>query len=107
MEEAVVRRRDLLAKHNSTVQPFLVCIGTLDNITEAYCVINDIKYQVQTPLKALEITFKLFHSMDAKYPVESFHVWLFIQQYVFNLYTPHDVNSPAVTSLISDLQKHY
>lgn len=42
------------------------------------------------PLKALDVCFKLFFVLRADFPVESRHIWLFIQRCVYSHEAPDD-----------------
>ncbi|KAL5239025.1 hypothetical protein ACI65C_006435 [Semiaphis heraclei] len=57
-----------------TVQPYVVIVGNLEEINSTisyYTVINDIHYKLETPIKALDICFKSFHSFNLEYPQEA------------------------------------
>ena len=49
---------------------------------------KDIWYTVESPLKAIDITFKCMHALDAQYPPEANHMWQFLQQVIYEL--PHN-----------------
>ncbi|RVE41093.1 hypothetical protein evm_014258 [Chilo suppressalis] len=42
-----------------------------DNITECFLIINDTMYNIDSPLKAFDIFFKLFHALNCCYPKQT------------------------------------
>lgn len=105
LEERIEERRNHLLKEKQTLQPFFVCVGTLQNVDAYYIVIDDTKYKVDTPLKALDVTYKAFHAFNIKYPTESAHVWTFIQKIAYDMTTSFDNVCTATHSLISDIKR--
>lgn len=84
-----------------TAQPIPITVG-LDDIT-AYVSINEILYKVETPLKAVDLCFKVFHAINANYPYEVEACWMFIQKFFFDIKTKFDKNYTSVNALISDI----
>ncbi|CAI6372305.1 unnamed protein product [Macrosiphum euphorbiae] len=90
-----------------TVQPYVAIVGNLEEINNTisyYTVINDIYYKLETPIKALDICFKSFHSFNLEYPQEAEQVWWFIQDYFFKINNNLKKKIISVQSLIKDLQ---
>ncbi|CAH0562823.1 unnamed protein product [Brassicogethes aeneus] len=104
LNEKIEERKTRLHSLGLTVQPFIVCIGE-QTITSSFVVIDDIKYKLETPIKALDVAFKVFHTVNAEYPAECQHVWLLIQRLVYNINTAYDKPSSATTALITDLNE--
>lgn len=87
-----------------TFQPTPIIVGEdLDNITASYVRVNDTLYMVESPLKAIEVTFKAIHALNALYPPEAEQVWLVIQQALFNLKTYYDKQFVSVNLLLPHL----
>lgn len=75
------------------VQPYIVIVGlifeeafTSSERIQNIVIINNIKYKLETPLKALDTCFKAFFTLNYKYPPESEQVWAFIQKFFFQNY---------------------
>lgn len=49
------------------------------------------KFALETPTKAVNTCFKLYHALNAQYQQEVDIVWTFIQQYVYELKTLQDM----------------
>lgn len=97
--------RKYLENKGLNLQPMLIFIGpSLSNITASYVQIDSVRYQLRTPLKALDTCFKAFQALDAAYPQECRAVWYFIQKYFYDLYLEEDENIPRVTSVICSLK---
>ena len=56
-----------------------------DHIESCHVRMNGVTYDVENPLKALDVAFKTFHSLDSHYPKESEREWLFLERAVFGL----------------------
>lgn len=59
-----------------TVQPYVVVIGDIDGLDPIHAL-----YLLETPIKAVDVCFKAFHSLNLEYPVESNQVWCFIEHF--------------------------
>lgn len=76
-----------------TVQPFVVFVGGGCSFDEAssnnqlsfYTIINQTYYKVETILKAFDVCFKSFHTLNLHYPFEAEQVWRFIQLYFYEI----------------------
>lgn len=82
-----------------TLQPYVVII----NSTEIFTVVNNIYYKLETPLKALDICFKIFFALNVHYPAESEQVWFFIQKYFYEINLKSDKSILSVQTLMNDL----
>ncbi|XP_024886201.1 uncharacterized protein LOC112463825 [Temnothorax curvispinosus] len=97
--------RKWLANRGLNLQPMLIFVGpNLSNINASYVQIDTVRYQLCTPLKALDTCFKAFQALDAAYPEECCAVWFFIQKYFYDLYLEEDEQIPRVTNVISSLK---
>lgn len=101
-------RREKYIKYglNQGVQAIIVG-DDLDHIKHSYVAINDILYEVETPLKAIDIAFKAIHALDSKYPTECIREWLFLQRAVYEIKTSYDknTNDTKVLALIEEYLK--
>ncbi|XP_060845953.1 LOW QUALITY PROTEIN: uncharacterized protein LOC132925584 [Rhopalosiphum padi] len=75
-----------------TVQPFVVFVGESDldenisnNPLSFYTVVYETYYKVETILKAFDVCFKSFHTLNLKYRFEAEQVWKFIQEYFYKI----------------------
>lgn len=67
------------------LQPFLLVEGpSYSQINKIYIVINEVKYEYENSLKALDIFFKIFHVLCVQYPPQSEHIYEVIEIVLFN-----------------------
>lgn len=91
-----------------TVQPYIIIVGpTLHEISEYYVRIDKILYTVPSMLKAVDICFKAFHFLNAKYPPESEHLWLLIQRTLYNFTTKWDKIISYISEIIAVMQTDF
>ena len=80
------RLKEKYEPFNLTLGPQAIVVGSdVDSIEHSYIRINDILYKVDNPRKAIDITFKIFHSLDGKYHSEAEREWLFLERAVYGL----------------------
>ncbi|XP_048000032.1 uncharacterized protein LOC125237110 isoform X2 [Leguminivora glycinivorella] len=104
IQNRLTTRRDIQLKKGLTCQPVVICVGPdVENLTEFYVNFDDVTYQLESLLKAVDICFKTFHVFDIQYPHESIQPWMFIQHYMYDIKTPQDHKFPSVATLIADL----
>lgn len=60
-------------------------MGEINSIGECFVAVYQIFYNDFTPLKAVELCFKIIHSLNAQYPVEVDYIWLCIQKHIFKI----------------------
>ena len=85
LNEKIETRRTTLKSKHQTLQPFMVLVENAATSHSSYVVINDTCYYVETPVKALDVCFKIFFSLNVKYPVECEQVWTFIQEFIYKI----------------------
>lgn len=87
-----------------TEQPLPIIVGSYNAIEACYVNINDTFYKVENVLKAVDITFKIYHVLNVQYPPEAAIVWTFIERGIYEIMTNTTENYVSVSTLISDLQ---
>lgn len=86
------------------VQPFAVVVGAdLQNITASYIWYDTVIHLVNSPRDAIDITFKIIHSLNAFYPKQSECYWLLLQKGIYKIVTPWDREISQVDSLLAKL----
>lgn len=68
-----------------------------DSIEKSFVRVNGILYEVENPLKALDLTFKIIHALDADYPKESEREWQFFERAVYKINI-----GKGITKLVKD-----
>lgn len=71
MQEMVTRRRERVFPFGERMQPMVVLVDELTGVNSAYVVVDETAWQVQTAVKAVDICFKTYYVLHARYPLES------------------------------------
>ncbi|KAF5278697.1 hypothetical protein FQR65_LT15585 [Abscondita terminalis] len=80
----------------ATEQPSVYFIGELQN-PRAILKINEVIYELETPVKAVDTCFKAFFVLNANYPEKSVQIWTYIQTKIYGLLTDFDTHFNGVT----------
>jgi len=87
-----------------TVQSFAIVVGkTLDTIEGSFVVVDTLWYKVDSPLTAIEVAFKAYFALNAKYSIESSPLWYLVQIGIY-IRTRHDKagSNARVTKVLAD-----
>lgn len=78
---------------------------SLDRITESYVVLDSKLYSVESPLRAIDVTFKAFFALYAKFPKQATPLWLILQKSIYEINTKWDNmrNFPTLPPIIKKL----
>lgn len=79
------RQRAICELLKTTVQPYVVICGKLDDIRQSMVVVNDTTYNLPDPMEAVDTCFKIFFALNTRYPAICYHIWVFIAEYVFKI----------------------
>jgi len=100
------RRNEYYASISTTVQPYIIVLGNVENsITAAYVCINNDLWKVGSVLQAVDVCFKSFFALDAEYQVEAYHLRLFIQRALYDIYLLGERSVTNVITLINRLNQ--
>lgn len=89
-------------KENSAVQPIVVVLGDLKNISKAYVLLNGAEYAFNGMVEAIDAGFKIFIALGISFPVLTSNVWNFFKTF---FYCIEDTRSNTVIRLSSALNK--
>ncbi|KAB0798717.1 hypothetical protein PPYR_09710 [Photinus pyralis] len=104
IKPSLERRRSKLATYGLTLQPTPILVGEdFASLEKCYVAVDDVFYEVPTPLKAVDVAFSIIHALNACYPSEAEQVWLIIQRCVYELTTPYDKKIIGVNTLVADI----
>lgn len=70
-----------------------------------YVVVNDLMYEVQNVVTALDIFFKLYFVFDLQYPEECKNILSFIQVFFYDIYLEGDFRSSKILDLMSTIDE--
>ncbi|RVE41345.1 hypothetical protein evm_014007 [Chilo suppressalis] len=79
-----------------------------DNITECFLIINDTMYNIDSPLKAFDIFFKLFHALNCCYPKQTERELYFLQRAVYKIQCRSDkqIRDSKTEGLINEYNRY-
>ncbi|CAL1682707.1 unnamed protein product [Lasius platythorax] len=102
-------RTTKLKSFGLTSQPIAVIVGpTFDEINQCFVCINQLRYEVETPLKAVDLVFKSCNALNIQYPPEVGQLFMFLQRAIYNFETVWDKqkNSQLTTSVLAVIQEY-
>lgn len=76
-----------------------------DSITKSFVRLNKHMFDMENPLKALDIVFKVMHAADAEYPAESKREWLFLERAVYGIKLDQKGLDSATANLVKEFNK--
>ncbi|CAG9814447.1 unnamed protein product [Phaedon cochleariae] len=87
----LVYKRNKYSQLKLTMQPIPILVGkSILNIEKSFVSVNDILWEMESPLKVIDLCFECFYAFNAKYPAESEMVWTFVQQSFYEIFTDYD-----------------
>lgn len=97
------RQREKCLQNGDTLQPLPVIVGK-DNNLKCFVTIDSYLFETDTVVGCVDTCFKVYHSLKAKYPTESQHIWYFLQKFIYDITEPGDKDYVSVNAFISDLK---
>ncbi|XP_033229558.1 uncharacterized protein LOC117181098 [Belonocnema kinseyi] len=97
----IAEKKNEARRNSSTVQPFMIGIIGEKKI-KSYVVLNEIIYDVDSIVHAVDTCFKVFFALEAEYLIACKPVWMFIQKYIYEIEL--DKTYTTEESVISDFQ---
>ncbi|XP_011311727.1 uncharacterized protein [Fopius arisanus] len=108
---ALENQRMICNAAGTTLQAIPVFVGdSIDRLDTFYVYMNNsiddpTTYQVDTILKAIHLTFKIFFALSCAYPLFAHSIWLFIQKALYNIDLPDDRCNREVLQLIEQIKQ--
>lgn len=108
IQERINARKKTLEAFKYPLQAIPVFLGTAGSIRQSFLVIDDQRWELENPFQAIEAFFQVTFGLGSQYPVEAKHIWVFLQQTLFNIKTPHDfTKDPGLRSFIASRIKDF
>lgn len=86
-------------------QPTPIFVGDPQNFVAFYVLLNDQKFEVASPIEAIELTFHLYMVLHASYAVDCKLVWLLIQNLIYDISTAADKRYITLTNILPQIRK--
>ncbi|XP_011883998.1 PREDICTED: uncharacterized protein LOC105571137 [Vollenhovia emeryi] len=109
LETRLQERTAKLLSFGQPSQPIAVIVGpSFDEIKQCFVVINTFRYEVETPIKAVDLIFKLCNTLNIRYPLEVGQLFMFLQRGVYGIETVWDKqkNSQLTSSVLATVQEY-
>lgn len=74
------------------------------NIVSSFVEFDDTRYEVESPLRAIDVCFKVYQALHAAYPPESKVMWTVVQRLVYGITTQWDEETPSLLKAIAELE---
>lgn len=103
-DQELRKRRQECSQKGITFQPVLVFIGTPGQFAPYHLAADDIVYDLENALDALNFAFQFFFATDVKYPSACIHIWTLIQLAFYDIKTPFDVTGPQMLTALANLR---
>lgn len=81
----------------------ILCGRTLDQIKCRHVVINDIVYNLNSSVEAIDFAFKIIHTLKFEYPYACPQVWTFLNMVFYNIENKKKTGSDVVSLVIGSL----
>lgn len=101
IDHVIQTQKTKAAARKDTVQPYVLIQGPLQNFSQIYIVIDDVKYHMQSAAKAFDLLFKIYHVFHAKYPQVAEHLHIIIQKKVYQVHTAYDTVPPYIVDVLN------
>lgn len=108
LDETLNQRRDKLLQFKHTLQPVAVVVGSLQKIRQCFIILDDQRWEVNSPSEAVWGVMKICFGLHAAYPPEARHIFLFLQQTMLKLELKEDYeDDPGLRSFLADRIKQH
>lgn len=101
IQTAKKKQMDFAYSKGLPLQPYLLLLGpSLNNITSALVIINELEYKCLSVIDALDFCFKAYQIIDAQYPVACSHLWYLLQWKIYKYFTKKDPSFPYLNEFL-------
>lgn len=91
-------------KYKLPVHPYIILVGSIKYPKKYFVCINNVKYLVDSFIRALDLCFKAITALNCRYNFECHQIWEFIQIYFYGIKTTLDQKPKCVLNLLTDLK---
>uniref|UniRef100_A0A8D8I830 (northern house mosquito) hypothetical protein n=3 Tax=Culex pipiens complex TaxID=518105 RepID=A0A8D8I830_CULPI len=103
LTETIETTRKKAQDRQTTVQPFIVAVGSIENIKKYFVVFDDLLLPCSRAIEAVDIHYKLHDVFNLLYAAECQTVLHFTQKFFYGQQYEEDSIRPHVEELISDI----
>ncbi|KAF2890398.1 hypothetical protein ILUMI_15775 [Ignelater luminosus] len=103
LNKKIEKRQTKCEQFKIPVQPIPIVVGPYGHC-QCFVSVDDVLYGVENPIKAIDVCFKIYHALNAKYPADAEPSWLFLQKAIYKIFTSQDPKFSSVDILIADIK---
>ena len=81
----VEKVRDAAMQLKQTIQPYIIVVGSIQDMQQIFVCIDDHFHKVEKFIDAIDLCFKSFFVFNLCYPESSRHLWVLIQNGVYKI----------------------
>ena len=101
---AIKSRQERATKLGIQIQPYIIVLGPTADVAQAsYVIVNDTKWKLRSVLQAVDVCFKTCFALNCNFAAEALHLWMLIQNYLYDISIENDVCIPSVVTLLQKL----
>ncbi|KAK0158089.1 hypothetical protein PV327_011134, partial [Microctonus hyperodae] len=90
---------------STSLQPYMIVVSkTFTNISDFYICMDRVRYKVDSALSALDILFKIFHVLDARYPPAREHLWILMERVVYKFGNDCKKSTSYIESIMQQIR---
>lgn len=105
IDEIIANKITLAKSQKSTVQPYMLVVGSYKDATAVHVIVNDIKYSAINAIAGLDLMFKIYWTAHLEYPQDCVILWLFFQRAVYQVRSPFDKSGTQLGNLFSAFKR--
>ena len=100
------RKTETAEKQGITCQPQVLVLGSdMFKPDQVFVVINDICYEIDSIVKAVDTCMKCFFVYNTQYPVQAQDPWTFLHTLLYEIRTSYDKKlTPKILELVSSIK---
>lgn len=86
----------------------MIISPSFDEIKQCFVIIDTFRYEVETPLKAVDLILKSCNALNIRYPLEVGQLFMFLQRAVYEFETVWDKhkNLQLTSSVLATIQEY-
>ncbi|XP_062552649.1 uncharacterized protein LOC134217837 isoform X2 [Armigeres subalbatus] len=103
--ECVSKRRQEALAAKTTVQPYVIVVGTVEEVRSFFVVLDELLFKCNSMVAAIDLQFKLHTAFHLNYAMECESVMQFLQLFFYDIAYPGDRFDANVTALATDCKR--
>lgn len=103
--ETVQERRRMAKQSKTTVQPFIIVIGSIQQPKSFFVILDNLTLKCRSMFAAIDLHFKLHSVFHLQYAMPCESVMHFIQHFFYGIAYPEEREDSSAITLITDFRR--